>query len=248
VINWEEFKELQLAYLHAGVVDIEALTDHAIMATIYKIAAKHKIRYTLSGFNYATEAIMPKGWVFDKSDWANIRDIYSKYGSGKNVNSFPHLSFLRKLYYHLFLKLESIQVLNYIDYNKSRAKEIIAEHLLWRDYGGKHHESIFTKFYQSYILPEKFGIDKRKAHLATLINSGQITREKALEQLREPFYPSEAERSDEKNYILKKLGLGNNEFDTIMKEPVKNHLDFKTERKYWDLYFKTIRWLRPWKK
>jgi hypothetical protein len=222
VINWEEFKELQLAYLKAGVVDIEALTDHAIMATIYQIAAKYKIKYTINGFNYATEAIMPKGWVFDKTDWENIKDIYRKFGNAKPIKSFPHVSFYRKLYYHWFLKLESIQVLNYIDYNKKDAKQIITKELAWRDYGGKHYESVFTKFYQAYILPVRFGIDKRIAHLSNLICSGQITRPEALEELKKPLYNADELRI-EKEYVLKKLGLQEVDFDRFMQEKARRH-------------------------
>ncbi len=244
VINWEEFRELQLAYIKAGVVDIEALTDHAIMATMYKIAIRHKLRYTINGFNYATEAIMPKGWVFDKADWENISDIYQKFGNGKTVRTFPYVGFFKKLYYHWFLKLESVYVLNYIPYNKEEAKKLITTELSWRDYGGKHYESIFTKFYQAYILPVRFGIDKRKAHLSNLICSGQITKEQALEELKKPLYESETELAQEKHYVLKKLGLSEAEFDSLMAEPARRHEDFKTEIKLWERYFKLINILK----
>ena len=243
VINWEEFKELQLAYLKAGVIDIEALTDHAIMATIYKIARTYNLKYTISGFNYATEAIMPKGWVFDKGDWENIKDIYKKFGSGKSISTFPHISFYKKLYYHWFLKLESIQVLNYISYNKTDAKKLITEKLNWRDYGGKHYESIFTKFYQAYILPTRFGIDKRLAHYSTLICSNQITKEQALIELKQPLY-NENDLSREKEYVLKKLELNEKEFDQLMKEPERPHTTFKTETKLWKNYFKLLNILK----
>ncbi len=244
VINWEEFKELQLAYIRAGVVDIEALTDHAIMATIYQIAAKYKLRYTISGFNYATEAVMPKGWVFDKGDWENIADIYAKFGNGKPIKTFPYIGFYKKLYYHWFLKLESIQVLNYIPYNKAEAKKLITAELSWRDYGGKHYESIFTKFYQAYILPVRFGIDKRKAHLSNLICSRQITKEQALEELKKPLYENEAELIQEKHYVVKKLGITEKEFDTLMAEPARDHEAFKTEKRLWEKYFKLINILK----
>lgn len=246
VINWEEFKQLQLAYLRAGVIDIEVLTDHAIMATVYQIARKRGIRYTINGFNYATEAIMPKGWVFDKSDFTNIRDINRRFGAAR-IRSFPHVTFIRRLWYAVFLKIESIQVLNYIEYNKEAAKQLLKDKLGWRDYGGKHYESVFTKFYQAYILPAKFGVDKRRAHLSTLICSGQITREQALKALEEPLYEP-ATLKDEKEYVLKKLGLPEVEFDRIMAEPPRLHTEFKTQQKLWKTYFRVIRMLRPWKK
>lgn len=243
VIDWEEFKELQLAYLRSGVIDIEVLTDHAIMATIYKIARKYGIRYTINGFNYATEAVMPKDWVFDKGDWANISDIYRQYGKGKPIRSFPHTTFYQKLYYHWFLKLESIQVLNYIPYHKAEAKKTIAEKLDWRDYGGKHYESVFTKFYQAYILPTKFNVDKRVAHLSNLICSGQMSREEALHELESPLYKAD-ELANEKSYVLKKFGLSEAEFDALMRGPIRKHSDFKTEKKLWEGYFKFINLLK----
>jgi N-acetyl sugar amidotransferase len=243
VINWPEFKALQLAYLKAGVIDIEALTDHAIYATITRIARDHKIKYTLSGFNYATEAVMPKGWVFDKGDWENIKDIYSKHGSGIPIKTFPHVSFWKKLYYHWFLQLETIQVLNYIPYSKQMAKDIITKELDWKDYGGKHFESVFTKFYQIYILTKKFGVDKRKAHLSNLICSWQITKEAALQELALPLY-DETDIINEKAYVLKKLDLSEKEFDQYMQEKPRSHTEFKTEKKLWDRYFRILNILK----
>lgn len=243
VIDWEEFKALQVAYLYAGVIDMEVLTDHAIMATIYEIAAKHKIKYTLNGFNFATEAIMPKGWVFDKSDWENIRDIYKKFGAGKAIKTFPHISFKQKLFYHWFHKLESIQVLNYVDYNKEEAKKLISEKLAWRDYGGKHYESVFTKFYQAYILPVRFGVDKRKAHLSNLICSKQISKQEALIELKKPLY-QEQELRNEKEYVIKKWDLTEQAFDKIMQMPKRAHEEFNTEKKLWARYFKLLNILK----
>jgi N-acetyl sugar amidotransferase len=247
VINWAEFKELQLSYLKAGVIDIEALTDHAIYATLVNYAKKYKIKYIISGFNLVTEGIMPKEWVYDKLDWNNIKDIYKNFGNRKKIKSFPHLTFLQKLYNYWFLKLDKIQVLNYIKYNKQEAKNLITKELKWVDYVGKHYESVFTKFYQSYILPVKFNIDKRKPHLSTLICSGQITREKALEELKTPSY-NNSTIDDDKSYIAKKLGITINEFDALMKQTPKLHSDFKTEKKLWENYFKTIKLIKFWKK
>ena len=239
VLNWEEFKDLQLAYLRASVIDIEVLTDHAIAATIYKLAQKYDITYTLNGFNLATEAVMPRGWTYKKQDFSNIKDIALKYGGITTFKSFPHLQFWKKIYYDRFLNLDSIYVLNYMDYNKDRAKEELMKSVNWRDYGGKHHESMFTKFYQNYILPKKFGVDKRKAHLSNLICSGMLNKQEALKILQEPLYDPIEESRDEE-FVLKKLGLTSNEFSEIMKLPVRSHLDFKTEDHLWELYFKII--------
>lgn len=240
VIDWEEFKNLQLAYLRASVIDIEILTDHAISAIMYKMAQKYKIRYTLSGFNYATEAIMPKGWTYDKTDYSNLKDIVLKYGGINKFKTYPTITFWKKLYYKFFLKLESIRVLNYIEYNKKYAQEIITKELDWKDYGGKHYESLFTKFYQAYILPVKFGVDKRKAHLSSLICSGQITKEEAQKELSLPLY-DEKEFISEKEYILKKMLLSEIEFNNILKEKVRLHSEFDTDQKYWNIYFFIIR-------
>jgi len=246
IINWEEFKQLQLAYLKAGVIDIEVLTDHAIMATIYEIARKQKIRYTLSGFNYATEAIMPVGWTHEKKDFRNIKDINKQYGKLK-IKQFPHVNFLKKFYIHYLTKFESIPVLNYINYNKEKAKEILINELGWRDYGGKHYESTFTKFYQAYILPKKFGVDKRIAHLSNLICSGQITKEAAYKELEEPLYSPNELKSD-KEYVAKKFDLTVEEFDKIMEYPPRSHFDFKTENDLWNSYFNMIKRVKFWKR
>jgi N-acetyl sugar amidotransferase len=246
VINWEEFRELQLAYLRAGVIDIEVLTDHAILATMYKIANKHHIRYVLSGFNYATEAIMPKDWVYDKSDFMNIRDINRKFGK-KKIKSYPHITFLRKFWYSMFLRMETVEILNYVDYNKFEAKRLLLDKIGWSDYGGKHYESVFTKFYQAYILPVKFKVDKRRAHLSNLICSGQIDRSQAMEELKQPLY-DERSLESEKVYILKKLNLTEQEFSDIMAAPPRRHTDFRTQQRLWQAYFKTIKFLRPWRR
>lgn len=239
VINWEEFKELQLSYFRAGVIDIEVLTDHAISSSLFQMAKKYKIKYVLNGNNLATEAIMPKDWVYDKNDWRNIKDIYSKFGSGFPLKTFPHTTFVQKLWNYWFLKLENLEILNYIDYNKAEARRIIKQELDWVDYGGKHYESIFTKFYQSYILPTKFKVDKRKAHLATLICSKQITKEQAIEEMKLPLYDRN-EIAAEKEYVLKKLGLTENAFDLLMNEKPRDHGDFKNEKELWAMYFKFI--------
>lgn len=239
VINWEEFKHLQLAYLYAGVVDVEIPTDHAIVATVYKLAKKYNIKYVLSGFNLVTEGVMPKDWNFRKLDYENIRSIYKAYGKGPKLKTYPKLTFWKSIYYRLFVQIESIQPLNYMNYNKSEAQEIIKRDIGWKDYGGKHHESLFTKFYQVYILPRKFGIDKRKCHLAALICSGQLSREEAFEVLSKPQLEKE-QLAEEKRYVLKKLELSENEFEKIMISPVRRHDEFRTDKELWDRYFKFI--------
>jgi N-acetyl sugar amidotransferase len=242
IVNWDEFKEMQRAYFKAGVIDIEALTDHAIYATVLKLAKENGIKYVLSGFNYATEAVMPKGWTWKKDDWTNIEDICRKNGM-KKVSSFPRVPFSKKLYYNFAVKLEVVQMLNYVEYNKQQAKDILINILGWRDYGGKHYESIFTRFYQAYILPVKFGVDKRKAHLSNLILSGQITREQALEEIKKPVCDPKI-LDEDKTYLLKKLGFSESEFDAMMKQKPANHNAYKTEQVYWEKYFSLLRFIK----
>jgi len=224
VIDWDEFKDLQLAYLKASVVDIEAITDHAIAGTLYKIANKYKIKHIISGYNIETEGILPPNWVAKKEDAYNILSIYKKFGT-KKLRSFPLFSRFQLFFYYKISGIRSVNLLNFLSYNKDQAKKEIIEELHWRDYGGKHYESIFTRFYQGFILPTKFHIDKRKAHLSNLICSGQITREQALEELKKPIYNEELLKRD-KEFVLKKLGLTSDEFDRLMKLPVHSHEEY----------------------
>ena len=229
VVNWEEFKDIQLSYLKASVVDIEVVSDHAIFATMYKLAKEKNIGYILSGTNVVTEQIMPPGWLYKKMDFANLKDIHSRFGK-KKIKTYPSLDFKKYVYYSSVLRLIPISILNYVPYNKKEVKELIQKELGWRDYGGKHYESVFTKFYQAYILPEKFHIDKRKAHLSTLICSGQMTKAAALEELAKPLYDPK-ELAADKEYVLKKLNLDEVEFDAIMRLPVQRHEAFKSDTK-----------------
>ena len=238
VVDWEEFKDIQLAYLKASVVDIEVVSDHAIFSSMYKLAKEHKAGYIISGTNIVTEYIMPPSWLYDKMDFANLKDIHSKYGK-KKLKTYPTLDFKKYVYYSAIHKLNPISILNYVPYNKKAVKEIIQKELGWRDYGGKHYESQFTKFYQAYILPEKFYIDKRKAHLSTLICSNQMTRIEALEELKKPLYDLIQLRSD-KEYVLKKLGLSAEEFEKIMQLPIQKHNAFKSDKKLKEMYMNML--------
>jgi len=228
VINWEEFKDLQLSYLKASVVDIEAITDHAIFATLYRLAGEKNIRYILSGTNVQTENTLPKSWIFPKTDHINIQSIHKKFGTVP-LKTFPFMDAKVKRYYQQVKGVKSISVLNYVDYNKQAVKEIIQKELGWQDYGGKHYESIWTRFYQGYILPTKFKIDKRKAHLSDLIFGGQITKAAALAELEKPIYDAVQQKIDFE-FVLKKLGLSESEFDDIMKIPRRSHYDFDYEK------------------
>jgi N-acetyl sugar amidotransferase len=224
VNDWNEFKDIQLSFLKASVIDIELITDQAILATIYDIARQYNIKYILYGSNLTTEAILPKSWYHWKIDVLNILAIHKKFGKIK-IKSYPTLGFFKHIYITRILKIQSVNLLNYMDYSKKEAKETIIKKLGWRDYGGKHHESIFTRFYQSYILPEKFNVDKRKAHLSTLICSSQISREEAIEELKKPIYDPDKFNEDYE-YVIKKIGLSDAEFQHLMKLPAKKHTEY----------------------
>ncbi|MCS6978675.1 MAG: N-acetyl sugar amidotransferase [Flavobacteriales bacterium] len=219
VIDWEEFKDLQRAYLKASVVDIEVLTDHAILATLYRAAVKYKIPYIISGENFSTEGLLPRNWVFNKNDLINIKAIHKRFGS-RPIKTFPKLGLVRKYFWDKFYKIKYIPILDYFPYDKKAAKEIISKELGWREYGGKHHESTFTKLYQTVILPEKFGIDKRVAHFSTLICAGQMTREEALQELEKPVIEPK-ERESLIRFACEKFEFTREEWEEIMKaEPV----------------------------
>ncbi len=217
VVNWEEFRDLQLSYIKAGVVDWEVPTDHAIAATWFRLAKKYKIKTILSGNNVVTEAIMPRSWLYTKTDYVNLKNIHKRFGTIP-FKTYPLFDFWPQ-YYTSYLKgVRIVKPLNLINYVKSEAKEAIKEKFGWVDYGGKHYESVYTKFYQAYVLPARFSIYKRKGLLANLILSGQISREEALRELKEPLY-SPVELATEKEYILKKLGLNEESFQGYMNMP-----------------------------
>ena len=175
---------------------------------------------------------MPKTWYYsNKNDLKNLKAIHKRYSKIK-LKTYPTMGLYKLLYYEFLKGIQTVQLLNYVDYNKKEAKKIIHSEYGWEDYGGKHLESIFTKFYQSYILPTKFDIDKRKAHLSTLICSGQITREEALKELEKSLYAKD-ELEEDKHYVLNKLGLSEKEFEDLIKLPINKHQEYGTQKNLW---------------
>jgi N-acetyl sugar amidotransferase len=218
VIDWEEFRDIQLSYFKANVIDLEAITDLAFRAVLEKTAAKYNQKYFLSGDNVVTESVLPKAWIC--KDYQNLINIHKKYGK-LPIKTFPILrhwkSAIKK-----GGRTVNLALLNLIDYKKDAVKERIVRELGWRDYGGKHFESVFTRFYQGYILPRKFKVDKRKAHLSNLICSGQLTKEEALEELKKPIYDPRMYQID-REFVLKKLGFTPAEFDQYIDTPQVEH-------------------------
>lgn len=242
VIDWEEFRDLQRSFLKASVLDIEMVTDHAIFGAMFHYAKKHKIRYILSGENFATEHGMPKTWVWRKQDIVNIRDIQRRFGILR-LKSFPvvgsfRFAFIRKL----GLGFNYIELLNNINYRKKDAMNVLKREFNWEYYGDKHYESVFTKFYQGYILPNKFEIDKRIVHWSALIRNGEITKEEAMEQVSKPIY-SRTELSADREFVLKKLGFSEDEFDNIMRLKPVPHDFYHSNKKMLDLFNRIYKFL-----
>lgn len=238
VNDWEEFRDLQLSFFKANVIDIELITDQAILAVMHQTAKKNKIKYILTGHNASTESILPRSWYHYKIDVLNIKSIHRKFGSRK-LKTYPMVGLFEKLYSAKYHNPESISLLNYLEYNKADAKKHLEEKIGWKDYGGKHFESIFTRFYQGYILPKKFKVDKRKAHLSALICSEQITREEAETELKKSPYDEKQMQSD-MEYVLKKLRMTQTEFDQYIQAPPRNHLEFAS---YITRHYKIMKWL-----
>jgi N-acetyl sugar amidotransferase len=224
VIDWQEFSDLQVSFLKSSTPDLEIPTDHAIFALLYEIAAKHNIKYIMNGMNFRTESIMPSAWSYGHIDWKYIKSMHRKFAKTR-LSAYPHFSFTKLLYYSFIKKIKFVSILNYMHFNKEEAQKFLADKLEWRDYGGKHHESVYTRIIQTYILPKKFNIDKRRAHLSNLILSGQITREEALKQLEEPSYNID-NCQDDIDYLTKKLRLTIDEFNKMMESPNKTFKDY----------------------
>lgn len=243
VIDWEQFKDLQVSFLKASVANCEIPTDHLLTSVIYETAAKFGIKYIIYGGNIKTEFIMPAAWGYNARDLKHIKAIHKIFGKDK-IDKLPTLSIWKMAYYNLVKKIRYFPILNYIDYDKVKSKEFMKTEFGWQDYGGKHYESIFTRFFQGYILPKKFRFDKRKAHLSCLIISGQITREEAVEELKKSPYPDEKMIGQDKEYVAKKLGLTSEEFEKIMNAPVKSYRDYPNN----ELFIEKLAFVFVWVK
>ncbi len=238
VIDWEEFRDLQVSFLKASTPDGEVPTDHAILALLYQEAARHGLHHVIIGFNVKTEAFLPEKWGYGYFDWRYVKDVHRRFGTAR-LRSYPRMS-LAKLFYFVFVRrIRMVPVLNYLDYDKQQTMHLLQDQLGWVYYGGKHYESIYTRFYQAYVLPRKFDIDKRKAHYSSLICSGQMTREQALALMQEPVYPERALLED-REYTIKKLGLNPEQFDAIMDAPNKTFESYRTSHRVFELAKKLV--------
>lgn len=231
VVNWDDMRELQLSYLRAAVSNQDVPQDHAFFAGLYHFATENKVRYVLNGGNVATEGIFPASWHGAAMDATNLRAIHKLYGT-RPLRDYPVINFVQYYFwYPLFKRMTPLRPLNLMPYSKEIAV-VELEAIGWRSYPRKHGESLFTKFFQNYYLPTKFGFDKRRPHLSSLIASGLLNRAEALLMLEEPLYEEEELQRD-KAYICRKLRLTIEEFDGLLARPAHNYSDFANwDRKY----------------
>lgn len=224
VIDWDVMRRLQLAYLKSGLSNQDVPQDHIFFSTLYKYSIKHKINYSISGGNIATESILPNIWHGPAMDAISLKNVFKKFGTG-SLKKYQTISFFQYYIWYPFInRLTSIRPLNFMPYDKESAR-IELEKIGFKNYYGKHGESIFTKFFQEYYLPIKFNIDKRKAHLSSLILSKQISREEAIKELQKPSY--DKDRIDETiSYICKKLEISKDEFNDLLKIPNRKYEDY----------------------
>ena len=228
-VDFEVMRALQLSFYRAGVRNCEIPQDHAFLAVLYGVAAKHGIRTLLTGGNLATESIMPRSWGYNAGDARHLRAIHRRFGSG-SLRKYPTLGFLRRYVYYPFVRgIREVRLLNYILYNRAQAKALLSSMYGWADYGSKHFESALTRFFQGYYLPTKFGVDKRKAHFSSLILSGQMTREQAVEKLAQPPYDPKQLEVDMRA-IASALKISLEEWRAILASPIRQHDDFPSQK------------------
>jgi N-acetyl sugar amidotransferase len=223
VVDWPEFRDLQLSFLKASTPDGEVPTDHAIMALLYSTAAQYGLKYILLGTNLASESVMPIKWGYGYADFKYIAAVHRQFGSAR-LATYPRFTLVDLFRYLVVRRIQVVSVLDYVEYRKDEALRVLQDELGWVYYGGKHYESIYTRFYQAYILPLKFNIDKRRAHYSSLMHSGQLGRQEALRLLEEPVYPP-GKLAEDREYVIKKLGL-ESQFDAIMRLPTRTFLDY----------------------
>jgi N-acetyl sugar amidotransferase len=241
VIDWEEIKDLQLAYFKSGVPHIDVPQDHAFFATMYKFASKHKIKYILTGGNYSTECVRnPLEWMYYQSDSIQLKDIHRKFGQA-TLKSYPVTNILwHKVYLPYVKGIKLIRPLDFIPYHKEEAMQLLVDKFGYQKYPQKHFESRFTRFYESYWLPKRFCYDTRKVQYSSLILTGQMTREEALERLKLPAYNEETIHQ-EFEYIANKLGISVDELQSYMDAPKKTYKDYKSQETIYNIGAKVMR-------
>ncbi|WP_259111973.1 N-acetyl sugar amidotransferase [Chryseobacterium sp. JUb7] len=231
VINWEEMKDLQRSFFYAQVPDLDFPQDTAFFSSLYKFAKKNKIKYILTGANYSTECCRePEEWgAYPGIDKVLLNDIYKKFGNNK-LKTFPIIDILvYKIYYKYILGMKVVHPLNYVPYVKKDVEKMLNQKFDWKPFKHKHHESRFTRFYEDFWLPKKFGFHKRRAHFSSLILTGQMSRDEALERISEPEL-DELTLKNEFEFVAQKMGFKVEELWTIFKGKNKTYKDFKSKR------------------
>jgi N-acetyl sugar amidotransferase len=229
VVDWNEFKDIQLSFLKASVPDGEVPTDHAINSILWREASKRGIKYILSGMNAKTESTKVDDWSYGHSDWRYIKNIQKIFG-GKKIKTYPYYSFISLFYFTFIRGIRQVALLNYENYDNKVAMNILENKLGWKYYGGKHYESVYTRWYQGYFLPKKFNIDKRYIHFSNLIKNKNMTRADALKKLEEPAYNIELQKQDTE-YVIKKLDITYDEYLKIFNKKIFSFRDYKNS--YW---------------
>lgn len=228
VVNWDAMRKLQIAYLKSGIANQDVPQDHVFFAILHSEAIKHKCNVFMSGGNVVSEFVFPENWHGDAMDEINLKDIYRKHGDGQKLEGYKTISFWDWKIFFRLRGFRQIRPLNYIDYSINHAISEL-EKIGWRNYGRKHGESVFTKFFQNYFLPTRFGYDKRKPHYSSRILSGELTREQALELMQEPLYDPE-ELKEDIDYFCKKLSISKSELDHYINMPLRYYWEYKN----WD--------------
>lgn len=224
ILDWREFSDLQLAFLKASTPDSEIPTDHAILSVLYQIANSKGIPTVFLGVNLVTESIHPRMWSYGHQDWIYIKALQRRFGSVR-LRYFPHTSMWKYFYLFRIKKLQVVRLYDYVAFDRADVEALISRELGWRPYGGKHYESIYTRFFQGYLLPTKFGFDKRRAHLSSLVCAGQMTRDEALRALQKPALDP-AEEQPLLDYVAKKLRIARSELDAICQAPPLTYKDY----------------------
>ncbi len=234
VIDWAEMRDLQLAFFKSGVSHIDTPQDHAFFATMYKFASRHKVKYILTGGNLSTECIRnPVEWMYYQSDSRQLLDIHQQFGT-RPLKTFPVTSILwHRVWLPYFRGIKVVRLLDMVPYIKEEAKQLLIERFGWQPYPQKHFESRFTKFYESYWLPKRFGYDVRRVQYSSLIVTGQMTRDEALELLGKPSYDN-VTISQEIEFVANKLGISVGELNSFMELPHKTYKDYKNQRQIYN--------------
>tara|TARA_Y100000768_G_scaffold302854_1_gene236757 strand:- start:20597 stop:21718 length:1122 start_codon:yes stop_codon:yes gene_type:complete len=241
VIDWSEYKRLMQAFFDTDVIDIELLYDNAMLAVNYNQAKSHNIHWILSGSNTSTEGMrMPDGWNWFKYDAKNIKSIARSQGI-KSFKTFPLFSLKDFIINEYVRKINWLPFLDYIDYSKDSALDYMELNYAYKRYPYKHYESIFTRFYQGYILPKKFNVDKRKLHFSTLIITRQLERGEAIEMLNNSPYESKEDLEIDKEYFLKKMGWSNLQFNEYMNRKPGHHDYFRSDYPFWKFLVRNYR-------